>query len=123
VIKENKRKLNVNNENHLIHHLMHEVVLWKVHKVEDHHRAIWEDLVIILHVAADDQRDHSVRIWLVLISEVAIFSFLDTNNFGAFGGDNSMGGGPPSRGGPSQRGNNRGGGGGGGGVSNEKIVN
>jgi len=47
------------------------------------------------------------------------FVFLDTNNFGAFGGDNSMGGGggggPPSRGGPSQRGNNRGG------VSDEKI--
>jgi hypothetical protein len=42
-----------------------------------------------------------------------IFSYLDTNNFGAFGGDNSIGSGPPSRGGSSQRGGNRGGGGGG----------
>lgn len=38
-------------------------------------------------------------------------AYSDSNNFGAFGGDNSMGGGPPSRGGgSSQRGGNRGGG-------------
>ena len=42
-----------------------------------------------------------------------ILGFLDTNNFGAFAGDNSMGGGPPSRGGSSQRGSR-------GGVSDKK---
>lgn len=49
--------------------------------------------------------------------ERRIFSCLDTNNFGAFGGDNAMGsGGPPPpppapRSGPPHRGGNRGGGG------------
>jgi hypothetical protein len=61
VINENKHKLNVNKENHLIHHLIHEVVLVILHQV-DHHREVLEDLIIIHHVVEDDPMDHSVSI-------------------------------------------------------------
>lgn len=121
MINENKHKQNANNENHSMHHLIHEVV-WEIVRTVDHHREIWEDLIIILlHEAEDVQKDHSVCICFLYINERLIVLCLDANNFGAFGGDNSMrgGSGPPSRGGSSQRGGNRGGGGGG--VSDEMM--
>jgi hypothetical protein len=94
-----------------MHHSIHEVVLEILHIV-DHRPEIPEDFILILlHEAEDVQKDHSVCIGFLRVIERSIVLSLGSNNFGAFGGDNSMGGGgPPSRGGPSQRGGNRGGG-------------
>jgi hypothetical protein len=70
VINENKHKQNVNNENHSMHHTIHEIVSERLHKVV-HHRVISEDLIITLHLLfllpdlhemEDDQMDHSVCI-------------------------------------------------------------